>query len=257
VKSITFDAAYGSRELSLGTKKIFGKKIQIISQIRKNQLVCNKNNIWKKAEEYFKNLVPVKTKVNIRGQIQEVYMLSARLKVKAHDKEMRHIVALKYKEEDEFRYLCASNLTWDAHSIVQNYSLRWLTEVVNYDWKQYDGWGKYAFQRGEHGAHRGVILSQLVDDLLLTHPAQLSQFSKSQALYTAGSIVQKIKQDTFFDTILNIASSPNPKERLTELINHCDCLFEFKESSKHLNSKGINLNVSTSLSRKYAQHAAA
>jgi hypothetical protein len=38
-------------------------------------------------------------------------------------------VAIKYAEEETYRYLIASDLSWRTLDIVQGHSLRWLVEI--------------------------------------------------------------------------------------------------------------------------------
>ena len=53
---------------------------------------------------------------------------SARLYVCSHQTK-RFIVAIKYAEEETYRYLIASDLSWRTLDIVQGHSLRWLVEI--------------------------------------------------------------------------------------------------------------------------------
>jgi hypothetical protein len=53
---------------------------------------------------------------------------SARLYVCAH-KTKRFIVAIKYEEEETYRYLIASDLSWRTLDMVQGQTLRWLVEI--------------------------------------------------------------------------------------------------------------------------------
>jgi hypothetical protein len=41
----------------------------------------------------------------------------------------RFIVAIKYAEEESYRYLIASDLSWQTLDIVQGHTLRWLVEI--------------------------------------------------------------------------------------------------------------------------------
>ena len=94
---------------------------------------------------------------------------SARLYVCAH-KTKRFIVAIKYAEEETYRYLIASDLSWRTLDIVQGHTLRWLVEVFIQDWKSYEGWSQLTKQPGDEGARHSVILSLLVDHSLFVHP---------------------------------------------------------------------------------------
>ena len=76
---------------------------------------------------------------------------SARLYVCSH-KTKRFVVAIKYENEDTYRYLIASDLTWRTLDIVQGHSLRWLVEVFIEDWKGHEGWAQLTKQPGKEGA---------------------------------------------------------------------------------------------------------
>lgn len=77
-------------------------------------------------------------------------MLAARLHVKAHGKR-RYVVALKYENEEEYRYLVASDLSWRFADIARMYTLRWLVEAFIQDWKAHCGWNKLSKQQGVEG----------------------------------------------------------------------------------------------------------
>ena len=79
---------------------------------------------------------------------------------------------IKYAEEETYRYLIASDLSWRTLDIVQGHTLRWLVEVFIQDWKSYEGWSQLTKQPGEEGARHSVILSLLVDHSLFVHPDQ-------------------------------------------------------------------------------------
>ena len=67
--------------------------------------------------------------IRIRGGAERVALVgSARLYVCAH-KTKRFIVAIKYAEEESYRYLIASDLSWRTLDILQGHSLRWLVEI--------------------------------------------------------------------------------------------------------------------------------
>ena len=80
----------------------------------------------------------------VRGQRKvKGWVSSARLKVDAHGNK-RFVIAVKYQDEENYRYLVAANLSWRTQDIIQAYTLRWLVEVVFEDWKLYEGWGREA-----------------------------------------------------------------------------------------------------------------
>src|SRR5215211_2848884 len=120
------------------------------------------------------------------GDERVAMVRSARLYVCSH-KTKRFIVALKYDEEETYRYLMASDLTWRTLDIVQGHSLRWLVEVFVQDWKGHEGWAQLTKQPGEEGAHRSVNLSLLVDHALFIHPDQEAQLKNNLPAYTVGA----------------------------------------------------------------------
>ena len=52
-------------------------------------------------------------------------MSSARLYVEAHGGK-RFVVAIRYSEQHDYRYLVATELSWRSLDIVQAHTLRWL-----------------------------------------------------------------------------------------------------------------------------------
>lgn len=86
-------------------------------------------------------------------------VLAARLHVKAHDKR-QYVVALKYKNEEEYRYLVASDLSWRFADFAIMYTLRWLVEVFIQDWKVHCGWNKLSKQQGVEGSEQSIRLKK-------------------------------------------------------------------------------------------------
>src|SRR5690606_21468705 len=103
------------------------------------------------------------------GESKKVIMAIAKMHVERH-KKLRTIIALKYDEDADFRYIIASDLNWRGIDIAKAYSLRWLVEVYISDWKRYEGFGQMSCQHGVDGTCSGVILSVLSDICLLFHP---------------------------------------------------------------------------------------
>ncbi|MDD5581108.1 MAG: hypothetical protein PHY16_17795 [Methylobacter sp.] len=68
------------------------------------------------------------------GKAIKATVSSAQLKAHAHGKK-RLVVALKYEEESDYRYLVATDMTWRTMDTIQAYTLRWLVEVSFEDWK--------------------------------------------------------------------------------------------------------------------------
>jgi len=232
VLSISADSAYLSKEFTKGVKKQF-KKTQIISQLASNQIIWNKNQVEKSVKSYFEHKKPTRKEINLRGKAIYVEYISARVFVKSHGKKLL-IVAMKYKGEENYRYLAATELTWQTVDVIKAYALRWLIEVVIEDWKQYDGWGKKASQQGVDGACRGVQLSLLTDFFLLSHEYQHNLYLAGQSLATTGSLIRRIRQEHFVDTIQGILERPNPQSMLKKLVSKFDDIFKLDPSCKHM-----------------------
>jgi hypothetical protein len=131
---------------------------------------------------------------------------SARLYVCSHHTK-RFIVALKYEDEETYRYLMASDLTWRTLDIVQGHTLRWLVEVLVQDWKSHEDWSQLTKQPGKEGAHRSVILSLLVDHGLFYHPDQDAQFKHNLPAYTVGSLRAHGQIECLVNVIKTLMSS--------------------------------------------------
>ncbi len=177
VHCITADALYGTASFVDGASALFGG-VQVISQARSNQNV----RVGKRDQhlaDYFATHPGTPQTIRIRGGDERVAMVSsARLYVCSH-KTKRFIVAITYEEEETYRYLMASDLSWRTLDIVQGHSLRWLVEVFVQDWKGHEGWAQLTKQPGEEGARQSVILSLLVDHALFLHPDQHAQLKNN------------------------------------------------------------------------------
>ena len=231
IQSISADAAYISPFLVGKIHNIF-PKTQFLSQLKVNQLVANKSGKFKPLKEYFSNQETVKASINIRNKVKKVEYISARLQVKSHGCRL-HVVALKYAEEKEFRYICATELTWRTEDIIRHYGLRWLVEVAIEDWKQYSGWGRKACLQGEEGARCGVNLSLIVDAFFLQHPAQIALQRSGQMLASTGSLSRRIMMQFFYEGLGHTVYSLDPKTQLEALKQSLDDCFVLRPSCKH------------------------
>ena len=196
VKGVLADALYGTRHFMDTASECFDG-VQVVSQLKWNQLVYfrgKKISLKTCFERYLSG--GNKTTIIVRGgKEQEVTMRSARLKVKAHEGQLRFIVALKYEDDSDYRYLVATDVSWRHQDIARLHTLRWLIEVFFEDWKLHEGWCRRALQQGVEGSKRGVILSVLCDHLLLQHPEQSARIERNEATLTVGSLVEKLKLD--------------------------------------------------------------
>ena len=127
IHAVMADALYGTATFVDGASTLFNG-VQVLSQIRSNQNIrAGKRD--QHVADYFATHPGTPYRIRIRGG-EEVGALvgSARLYVCAH-KTKRFIVAIKYAEEETYRYLIASDLSWRTLDIVQGHTLRWLVEV--------------------------------------------------------------------------------------------------------------------------------
>jgi DDE superfamily endonuclease len=158
VHCIVADALYGTAPCVDGASALCGG-VQVISPARSNQNI-QVHQREQHLTDYFAAHPGTPQTIRLRGGDERVAMVrSARLDVCAHQTK-RFIVAIKYEEEETYRYLMASALTWRTLDIVQGHSLRWLVEVFVQDWKGHEGGAQWTKQPGEEGARRSVRLSQ-------------------------------------------------------------------------------------------------
>lgn len=234
IKAITADALYGTQYF-MDTASDEFKGVQVISQVRKNQIIQVKNVNYV-IENYFKLKPYYPRTLLLRGtEIKTEYCYEV-AKIKSHKWKNRIIVALKYEGESEYRYLTATDMSWNAESIVQTYSLRWLVEVFFQDWKTYEGWGKLTKHTGYEGSSQGLILSLMLDLCLLLHPEQMVRIKDKLPAFTVGSLREKIIMECLIQFIENIINTANPKEKLQQLVENVDLLFKPNLSTKHLNN---------------------
>jgi hypothetical protein len=186
VHCITADALYGTAPFVDDASALFGG-VQVISQIRSHQNI-RIGTRQQHVTAYFATHPGTPHRLRIRGGEGVMAMVgSARLYVGSH-KTKRLIVAIKYDDEETYRYLMASDLSWRTLDVVQGHSLRWLVEVFMQDWKSHEGWAQLTKQPGEEDARHSVILSLLVDHSLFVHPDQYAQLTNNLPAYTVGSL---------------------------------------------------------------------
>lgn len=231
ISALVADAFYGTLDFIEGSLIKF-KNVQVISQIKKNQLIVV-NNKEISVENFFKNYTGHTEQVELRGTKKTITYCGGRFKIKSH-KTKYFVIALKYEGEDEYRYLIAKDMTWRDIDIIKTYGLRWLVEVFIQDWKQYEGWNQLAKQTGEDGSNRGVILSLLTDHALLLHQEQKALFENKRPAATVGSLREKVMMESLQVFIEKIVSSDNPKALIDEFSSKLSELFELRSSVKHL-----------------------
>lgn len=253
IKSVLADALYGTQSFMDKAALITGKS-QVISQLRGNQIASSKNSTTS-LSSYFGRQSGVKCNLLIRGgKTQTVTMKAARLHVKAHGKR-RYVVALKYENEEEYRYLVASDLSWRFTDIARIYTLRWLVEVFIQDWKAHCGWNKLSKQQGVEGSERGLIVSLLCDHLLLLHPEQSIRLKNKQPGLPVGCLIERLKVESLLNTIKDVVNSADPNKALGELTTGLSACFVRRNSSKHMAGRDLGCQEATQ-SLKYHAEAA-
>jgi hypothetical protein len=237
VHCIVADALYGTAPFVDGASALFGG-VQVISQARSNQNI-RVHQREQHLADYFAAHPGTPQTIRIRGGDERVALVrSARVYVCSH-KTKRFIVAIKYEEEETYRYLMASDLTWRTLDIVQGHSLRWLVEVFVQDWKGHEGWAQLTKQPGEDGARHSVILSLLVDHALFVHPEQAAQLKNNLPAYTVGSLRAKVQVECLVEVIEALVSADAPQSRLQHFTNALHEVFAFGRSTKHMTQRQL------------------
>ncbi len=122
VQCLVAEALYGSAAFVNGAAALF-EGVQIISQVRSNQKVRVYKREYQVAD-YFATHPGTPQQLRIRGgEAVTAIVGSARMYVWAHQTK-RFIIALKYADEDTYRSLMASDLSWRTVDIAQAYTLR-------------------------------------------------------------------------------------------------------------------------------------
>lgn len=231
IKAVLADALYGTEAFIDQAAALFDDT-QVISQLRSNQLVRDKNQKVN-LDEYFAKQPACTRKISIRGQQKVITFAAAWLYVYAHHQK-RLIIALKYEGETEYRYLVASDLSWRVVDVLELYGLRWLVEVFLQDWKSYEGWGQLTKQQGQEGSSRSLTLSLLLDHCLFFHPEQLARLENKLPASTVGSLQEKIKAENLLHFIQTLLATDNPEERLKRLSQAVVETFQLAPSKKHM-----------------------
>ncbi len=233
IKCVIADALYGTDKFFSGVKKNY-PKIQIISQIKKTHNILFRNRKMS-VQKYFSSYGGVSRTLCIRGDKEIKSTIgSARLQVCSHGKKC-FIIALKYEDEEEYRFIIASDMSWRTMDIVEAYSLRWLVEVFIQDWKANEGWATLTKLQGEKGSRRGMILSLLVDHCLFFHPEQKIQFKNKLPALTVGCLRHKTNLESLILFITEIVDAKEPHKELEQkFLIMKENLLDFDKSKKHM-----------------------
>ena len=238
IKCVLADAFYGSADFVKKASEMHGG-MQVISQIRSNQLVRNKKGLLVEVEQHFANQDRTCRRISIRGEKEEIIILSAqKLWVAAHE-EKRMVIAIRYENQKDFRYIIASDMTWQYIDVIQAYTLRWLIEVFFQDWKTYEAWSNLAKQQGVEGSSRCVILSLLLDHSFFLHEAQRPCIENKLPLHTIGSLTENCRLQIIFNAISSIFKSPKPEEALETIKKSLEMTILLEKSEKHMSHRGF------------------
>jgi hypothetical protein len=240
IKSSSVDALYCTKEFIEQAAKIT-KQEQVITQIKCKQIIIV-NNKPIAVNEFFKQYHGKTETVRVRSSDKTITYVGAKFKVRSHDKKY-YIIALKYNNEDEYRYIVANDMTWTPVSIIQAYALRWLVEVFFQDWKSYEGWNQMAKQPDIDGSVRGLILSLLCDHALLLHPEQTSLSDNHEFAATVGSLREKVVIDSLLVFIESIINNDNPQQVFDEYAAIISQAFELKRSIKHMRHPNMKIDI--------------
>ena len=249
VKLVLADALYGTANFMDQAAKIT-KQNQVISQLHKDQKVRDKRR-ESNLEKYFKKNPGTTKYFQIRGGKTELITFSsARLYVEAHGC-VRFVIAIRYSNQDEYRYLVASDLSWRTEDIINAYTFRWLVETVIEDLKVYGGWGQSTKQPGVEGSRRVLILSILRDHCLILHPEQQARVAAKEPLYTIGSLQRHLKLQAFIVWLEEWLEGEGLDDRIAQLTTLIEPLVPLQESAKHMNGRDLGKLESTpSLERR-------
>lgn len=235
IKCVVADALYGSAEFVDKTSKL-RHGLQVISQLHSNQLIKNNRGLLVDVKSHFKNAKTEKKKILIRGGKEEtVICCSQKVYIECHGVK-RTIIAIKYSDEKEFRYIIATNMTWLDTNIIQAYTLRWFIEVFFQDWKTHEGWSNLAKQQGVEGSSRSVILSLLLDHSFFLHKDQQFCIENKLPLKTIGSLIETSRLDIIWSRMSTLMISDNPGEDIKLLELELKNVISLRTSKKHMSS---------------------
>lgn len=232
VKAVLADSLYGHLPFVSGVQDIW-KNMQVITKMRKNQKVCYRKHATS-CDHHFSRYSGWEHAIKIRGrEDKKICAGGARLYVPSHNTK-RFVIAMKYEGEKAYRYLMATDLSWNMTQVMEAFSIRWLIEVFFEDWSCYHGFCSLAKQCGSEGSLRPLILSLLFDHCFLFHADQLSSLKHQKPLATFGSVIEKSRAQALCHFILQLMDNPSPKEKLSMLIDLMENAYPLRASKKHL-----------------------
>lgn len=236
VRAITADSAYGTPFLMQAIPSIY-PKAQVLSQMRSNQKVRFRNGKTQSVSNFFKRRKWKTKTLKLRGHKDTVvHFCSAVLRVESHERKFR-VVAVKYEDEEEPRFIISHDLSWQPEDIIRYYALRWLVEVFIEDWKQHEGWAQLAYQQDVDGSWYGLILSLLLDHSLFFHAQQSARIKNKLPALSVGSLRSAIQHESIFATFKHVLESDNPQLAFAALKDRFQEVCISNESTKHLSGR--------------------
>jgi hypothetical protein len=235
IMAVVADALYGCKQFVTQAKLI--TKSQIVTEVKSDQhIVVNNKSI--SISKFFSQYYGKKQQIQLRYKNRLIQYVYGKFVLKSH-KQKYLIIALKFDNEEKYRYLIASDMSWQPLDIIKAFSQRWLVEVFIQDWKSYEGWNSMAKQTGVDGSVRGIILSLLCDHALLTHPKQIALFKKWEPACTVGSLIETVKIESLLEFIESIIKSDNPQEMFNKHHASICKFFELRPSKKHVRNNSM------------------
>jgi hypothetical protein len=250
IKCLLADALYGTGDFLNDACRIHGVR-QVITQLRSNQNIYYRGRKRNLSDFFTVTCKGTTCNVRVRGGAEvKMTVASARLHVGAHGKK-RFVIAVKYEDEKDYRYLVATDMSWRTEDIIRAYTLRWLVEVFFEDWMLYEGWGQEARQFDEEGSSRSLILSLLFDHCLLFHPEQTARIENKLPAFTVGSLRRRTQIEALLEFIHGLFRQDNAGEKLEELGRKVKEFFQLVPSGKHMSGRNLGrLEATPSLSYK-------
>lgn len=252
VNAILADALYGARYFADEIGKIYPKS-QFISQLKSNQLIISQN---KKVnlKRYFARRAPGAATILIRGEEKKIDYQSARLKVDSHGKK-RFVIAIRYEEESDYRYIYATRLAWATKDIIRTYGLRWLVEVFFQDCKAFEGLGELQLLDVE-GSERAVTLSLLFDCSLFFHEDQFKLIEDKLSACTVGGLLRKCRVEAFVFYVKDLLLSNDPMSAVASMEEGVKSIYGLRKSKKHMVGKDLGQMAPTHSLRYRAREEA-
>jgi hypothetical protein len=236
IRAITADSAYCTPFLMTAIPSVY-PKTQVLSQIRSNQKVRFRNGKNQSVSNFFKGRKWKTKTLKLRGHKDTiVHFCSAIVEVKSHERNFR-VVALKYEDEEEPRFIISHDPSWQPEDIIRYYALRWLVEVFIEDWKQHEGWAQLAYQQDVDGARYGLILSLLLDHSLFFHAQQSDRIKHKLPALSVGSLRSAIQHESIFVTFQTVLQDEDPQKAFSALKERFQEICISNESTKHFSGR--------------------